>query len=171
MEPLDGIDGPYSVPFKMQEQTVKAEWIDYNGHMNVAYYTLAFDLSLDEFFENILGLGPSYVARSKSGPYSLQAQYHYLDELLQGERFYVKVYVRDFNAKCLHIVMEMIHSKKNTLTAVCEQVLINVDLNTRRSVEYPDWAQERIRNISECFSNEIFPSQAGSSIGLRKKNK
>ena len=96
MEPVDGIDGPYSVPFKMQEQTVKAEWIDYNGHMNVAYYTLAFDLSLDEFFENILGLGPSYVARSKSGPYSLQAQYHYLDELLQGGRFYVKVYVKDF---------------------------------------------------------------------------
>ena len=112
MEPLDGIDGPYSVPFKMQEQTVKAEWIDYNGHMNVAYYTLAFDLSLDEFFENVLGLGPSYVERSKSGPYSLQAQYHYLDELLQGERFYVKVYLRDFNAKCVHIVMEMIHSKK-----------------------------------------------------------
>ena len=56
LEPKDGSNGPYSVPFKMSEQTVKSDWIDYNGHMNVAYYTLAFDLSLDEFFENILGL-------------------------------------------------------------------------------------------------------------------
>ena len=169
MEPKEGIDGPYKVPFLMTEQTVRSDWIDYNGHMNVAYYTLAFDLSLDEFFENILGLGPSYVERSKSGPYSLQAQYHYFDELLEGEKFYVKAYLRDANRKCIHIVMEMFNSKENSLSALCEQVLINVDLQTRKSVEYPDWAQSRINNILKSFEEIDFPEKTGASIGLRKK--
>ena len=33
----------FKTPFRTKNQTVLAEWIDYNGHMNVAYYTLAFD--------------------------------------------------------------------------------------------------------------------------------
>ncbi len=166
---MEGISGPYKTPFVMSEQTVMSDWIDYNGHMNVAYYTLAFDLSLDEFFENILGLGPSYVSRSKSGPYSLQAQYHYLDELLESEKFYVKTYVRDANKKCIHIVMEMFNSKEDSLSAICEQVLLNVDLQTRKSVEYPNWAQKRIKEVLSAFEGINFPVQTGAPIGLRKK--
>lgn len=169
LEPKDGSNGPYTVPFEMSEQIVKSDWIDYNGHMNVAYYTLAFDLSLDEFFENVLGLGPSYVSRSKSGPYSLQAQYHYLDELLEGERFFVKVYVRDSNNKCVHIVMEMYNSKEASLAATCEQVLINVNLETRKSLEYPEWAKLRLKNINKSFEGVQFPVQTGAKIGLRRK--
>ena len=31
-------------------EEVLEDWIDYNGHMNVAYYTLAFDRAIDLFF-------------------------------------------------------------------------------------------------------------------------
>ena len=37
---------------KLATNTVKPEWTDYNNHMNVAYYTLAFDIALDEFYED-----------------------------------------------------------------------------------------------------------------------
>ena len=30
----------FKTPFRTKNQTVLAEWLDYNGHMNVAYYTL-----------------------------------------------------------------------------------------------------------------------------------
>ena len=75
------------VIFQSNVQNVKKEWIDYNGHMNVAYYTLAFDNSLDDFLETILEIGPTYVNKEKQGPYSLQANYHYLDELILGDKF------------------------------------------------------------------------------------
>ena len=65
------------VIFQSNVQNVKKEWIDYNGHMNVAYYTLAFDNSLDNFLETILEIGPTFVKKVKQGPYSLQANYHY----------------------------------------------------------------------------------------------
>ena len=40
----------------------------YNGHMNVAYYTLAFDKALDDFLENNLEIGPIYVKKEKKDP-------------------------------------------------------------------------------------------------------
>ena len=51
------------VIFQSNVQNVKKEWIDYNGHMNVAYYTLAFDNSLDDFLETILEIGPTFVKK------------------------------------------------------------------------------------------------------------
>ena len=67
------IGGQYSTPIILPEQKVLKEWLDYNGHMNVAYYTLAFDKALDEFLEKNLEIGPTYVKKEKKGPYSLQA--------------------------------------------------------------------------------------------------
>ena len=48
------VDDPYSTPIILPEQQVLKEWLDYNGHMNVAFYTLAFDKSLDIFLEDFL---------------------------------------------------------------------------------------------------------------------
>ncbi|MFL2802398.1 MAG: thioesterase family protein [Paracoccaceae bacterium] len=53
--------------FQSKVQDVYKEWIDYNGHMNVAYYTLAFDKALDDFLEKILEIGPTFVEKEKLG--------------------------------------------------------------------------------------------------------
>ena len=89
-------------PFKTRKQKVLPEWIDYNGHMNVAYYTLAFDKSLDFFFEDILGIGPTYVSKMSKRPFALKASYHYFSELLVREEFYVDLTVVDFDLKKVH---------------------------------------------------------------------
>ena len=47
--PQTGHDGPYDAPGVVGPQRVLPEWIDYNGHMNVAYYTLAVDTAFDDF--------------------------------------------------------------------------------------------------------------------------
>ena len=46
------------------DQTVLPEWIDYNGHMNVAYYVLAFDQGVDELMRQV-GITPEYLASEK----------------------------------------------------------------------------------------------------------
>ena len=33
-------------------EKIKKEWTDYNGHMNVAYYVLIFDLNAAELLMN-----------------------------------------------------------------------------------------------------------------------
>ena len=89
-------------------QTVLPEWIDYNGHMNVAYYTLAFDKAFDDFLENWMGTGISYVARSRMGPMALQSQICYLGELMEGEAFSVRVWLIDCDEKRMHFFGQMI---------------------------------------------------------------
>ena len=36
-------------PFESWREPIRSEWIDYNGHMNVAYYTPVFDHAVEEF--------------------------------------------------------------------------------------------------------------------------
>ena len=40
-------------PLQLHESVVQPEWIDYNGHMNVAFYVLAFDHATDAFLDHI----------------------------------------------------------------------------------------------------------------------
>ena len=63
-------EGTSSSPYRTKTQVGLSDWIDYNGHMNVAYYTLAFDKALDFFFEDVLNIGPSFVEKNKAVSYT-----------------------------------------------------------------------------------------------------
>ena len=88
-----GHDGPYNTPIILSEKIVLKDWIDYNSHMNVAFYTLAFDKSLDEFLEETLGIGETHAFQNKQGPFVLQAHYYYLNEMSLDEKFNVRLLV------------------------------------------------------------------------------
>ncbi|MFL2812690.1 MAG: thioesterase family protein [Paracoccaceae bacterium] len=157
------------VIFQSNIQNVKKEWIDYNGHMNVAYYTLAFDHSLDDFLETILEIGPTFVKKEKQGPYSLQSNYHYLDELRLGDKFFSKIYIIDSDKKKVHIVLEMMDFKTKRQVAVCETLLINVDLNIRKSVNYGDHVIKKIEQYQAKCSEVKLPLQVGKNLKIIKK--
>ena len=65
---VKGFDGPYEAPLKLPTRKVLKSWIDYNGHMNVAYYTMAIDNSIDFFLEQILGIGETHAKTNNQGP-------------------------------------------------------------------------------------------------------
>ena len=169
MTAFEGHDAPYAAPIDLPKREVPAEWIDYNGHMNVAYYVMAIDQALDRFLEDELGIGEMHVARVRQGPYALQSHIHYLDELLEEERFIVSVRLVDCDAKRMHLFVELLNAEGRTLAATCEQMLMNVDLDTRRSTPYPDWAQARMAAMLEAHSTLERPVQLGAPIGIRRK--
>lgn len=148
---------------------VPPEWIDYNGHMNVAYYTRAFDVSSEHIFGPILGVGEAFAKRDRMGPMILQQTLHYIGELLEGEAFHCAYRLLDWDAKRLHFYGEMIKDSDGSLCAVSESLSINVDLDARRSVAYPDWAQARIRALGESQAGLPRPERAGAAIGIRRK--
>ena len=51
------------VPLELHREPVRPEWIDYNGHMKLAYYLLAFDHACDAFLDYI-GMDEAYRART-----------------------------------------------------------------------------------------------------------
>ena len=93
--------------FKLDTQQVKPEWIDNNGHMNIAYYTLAFDLAFDQLLAEQLGMSQQTLEAMQCGPFALQNQYSYHAELHRDQSFYTTMAVLDYNPKCMHLYGEM----------------------------------------------------------------
>ena len=161
-------DETFSSPYKTRNQKVLSEWIDYNGHMNVAYYTLAFDKALDFFFEDVLGIGPTFVEKYKEGPFALKASYNYFSELLEEESFFVDISILDFDSKRVHVFGEMRKDKSLELSAVFETVLMNMDLSARTVKQYPDRVLELFSIFKSSLVGDNIPIEIGKKITLKK---
>ncbi len=157
--------------FKSKRAKVKKAWIDYNGHMNVAYYTLAFDKAIDEFLEKVLSIGPSFIKKSGQGSYALQTQYLYLRELLQNSTFEVSILVVDFTPKRMHLMAKMIESVDQEVCATCETIMVNVDLKERKSCQYPSSVLKKLINLYNAAERVRSKTLIGQPIGLRHHGK
>src|SRR3546814_11135356 len=78
------------VPFDRHRAVVLPEWIDYNGHMNVDYYLLAFDQATDLFFDH-LGLGAAHRAATGGSTFAGDIHLTYRRELREGDPLRVKI--------------------------------------------------------------------------------
>jgi len=158
-----------AAPIRTRARKVPAEWIDYNGHMNVAYYTMAFDNALDEIFDERLGVGVDQVREQRMGPMALQTQIHYLGELLEGTGIACYFQLLDADAKRMHFFFTMINLATGEAAATYESLTMNVDLEARRSVPYPDAARERIGRLRALHATLPRPALAGNPLGIRRK--
>ena len=165
---IQGHNGPYNTPIVLPSKKVLSEWIDYNGHMNVVFYTLAFDSSLDFFLEEILGIGETHAIKKKQGPFVLQAHYHYLNEMGLNDEFNVRLLVVDCDKKRMHLCLDIFSKKQKHVIAVAEKVLINVNLKLRKVEPYPVWAYERLIKIKKTHEKASFPDVLGKKISLKK---
>lgn len=163
-------DGPTfdSTPVRSRTRTVLPEWIDYNGHMNVAYYTQAIDQLMDEIFDE-LGVGVALVESHRMGPMALVTQIHYLNELLEGDEFCIELQLLDSDHKRLHYFVTMLHLAKNVPAATYEGLSMNVDLAARKSAPYPPEALAKIQALTRAHADLPRPAQAGAGIGIRRK--
>lgn len=157
-----------AAPLRAGPARVPAEWIDYNGHMNVAYYTMAFDKALDEVYD-ALGIGENLVLSHRMGPMALQSQVHYLGELVEGGRFACEFRLLDADGKRLHSFSEMVDLDRGGIAATYETLSVNVDLDARRSVAYPPDASARIERLRAAHEGLPRPEQVGRTIGIRRK--
>ncbi|MEO1494862.1 MAG: thioesterase family protein [Pseudomonadota bacterium] len=155
-------------PIRTTMRSVPAAWIDYNGHMNVAYYVMAIDHALDEVFD-MLGLGEDLVKTRRMGPMALVSQIHYMDELLEGQKFACDFQLLDADHKRMHLFVTMHHLDKGTVAATYEGLSLNVDLEARRSADYPAECLARVEALMAAHRDLAPPENAGASIGIRRK--
>lgn len=123
-------------------ESVRDEWIDYNGHLNEAYYVLVFSHATDELMEHV-GLGAGYRAATDSSLYSVEAHVRYLDEVAGQVELEVRSYVIGSTDKLLRIWHEMWLDDRLRAT---EEVL-GVHVTGRRSSPFPNEVAERITGV------------------------
>ena len=158
-----------AAPIRTRARRVPAEWIDYNGHMNVAYYTMAFDNALDEIFDEYLGVGENLAREQRMGPMALQTQIHYLGELLEGTEIACDFQLLDADAKRIHFFVTMVNLETGAVAATYESLSMNVDLEARRSAPYPERARNRIGRLLALHAALPRPPLAGNQLGIRRK--
>ena len=157
----------FGAPIDSHRETVRPEWIDYNGHMNVAYYVLAFDHATDVLFD-ALGLGESYREATDHSTFSLQIQVTYLRELQLDAPLRVTTQLVDHDAKRLHYFHEMFHAEEGYRAATCECLPIHVDLAARRSAPLPDDILSRLAALMAAHAELPRPREVGSVIAIRR---
>jgi acyl-CoA thioester hydrolase len=166
--PLAPIPDFTKSPLRTQAMTVPSGWIDYNGHMNVSYYTMAFDKAADQIYDAVLLIGADYARNQRMGPYVIQQQIHYLGELLRGDEFCCGFRIVDWDAKRLHTWSDLIRVSDGRVAASAEALMMNVDLELRRSAPYPDWALARIEALAKAQDDLPRPARMGRPIGIRR---
>ena len=65
--------------------TVEPQWIDYNGHLNMAYYNVLFDRAVDEVYE-LLGIGAELSQGAGHSTMTAEIHVRYLREIHAGTR-------------------------------------------------------------------------------------
>ena len=120
------------IPFCGYQSCVQPDWIDFNGHMNVAYYVLAFDQATDVFNAN-LGIGPEYTRDTRLSMFVVDMNVTYKRELKEGTQINCTTQLLEFDAKKLRIYHQMFNATEGYLAATNEIIMVHVDLQTGRS--------------------------------------
>jgi acyl-CoA thioester hydrolase len=146
---------------------VKPEWTDQNGHMNVAYYVLAFDRATDAFYDR-LGLGWSSLEQGRS-LFTLAMNVDYLNEVFAGDPVRMTSRLLDCDAKRLHYLHEMVRERDGAPAATNEIVALNVGMAARKSEPFPPAIAARLAAMKTAHAALPLPPQAGRVLGLRRR--
>jgi acyl-CoA thioester hydrolase len=147
-------------------QTVLPEWIDYNGHMNVGYYHVAFDLAAEDFFQ-FLGFTPQFRQRNGATTFALESHLNFLREVKQGDALRFEARLLDFDAKRVHFYQEMFHAAEGYLAASCESLSAHVDQKARRTAPMPAAILERLAAVKAAHAALPRPWQVGHVISAK----
>jgi acyl-CoA thioester hydrolase len=152
-------------PLCLHRGEIRPEWIDYNGHMNVAYYVLVFDQGTDALLD-YLGMDGEYRARSGFSTYVLESHITYERELKEGDPYRVTAQLLDYDAKRLHYFERLYRERDDALAATTEIMLMHMDMSTVRGTPMPEAVRERVAALMQAHAQLPRPPQAGRVIGI-----
>lgn len=154
-------------PLTTSEMGIQPDWIDYNGHLNMAFYSVLFDRSADDAFE-LLGMGPNYAKQRRLTTYTGEFHICYLQELHLEHRVYCKFQMLDCDEKRFHVFQELYHVD-GWLAATAESLTLHVDMSGPKVAPFPPDIRERVETMFDAHKSLPRPERAGRSIGIKRK--
>ncbi|MFQ6006683.1 MAG: thioesterase family protein [Woeseia sp.] len=146
---------------------VLPEWIDLNGHMNVAYYVLAFDLGVDALWEQ-LGITTEYIETSRCSTFAVESHVTYQRELKEGEPYHITAQILAYDYKRIHQFQRMHQADTMHVVATGEWMNLHVDLATRRVTPFPRPILSALHEFTKRQGDLPTPVEAGQTIAVRK---
>jgi len=156
-----------ATPFLSGFHAVEEGWIDFNGHLNMGYYTVLFDRCADEAFAE-MGFGPAYVAERGLTTYTAEFHTRYLREVKLGDRLRSSFYLLDHDEKRFHFFQELFH-EDGWCAATGESLTLHVDMSGPRVAPMPEDTAARVAAMARAHAALPRPEGVGSRIGIRRK--
>jgi acyl-CoA thioester hydrolase len=159
---------PIPAPFVSEGLRVKPEWIDSNGHMNIAYYVLAFDETVGPLFDAI-GLEWGRVPGATGSTFTAELHVTYQRELREGDPIRVTSQLLGYDAKRCHLLQCLYHAGEGFLAATQEWLMLYVDMTERRVTAMPPAMRERLAAIRAAHADLPVPPVVGRGIALANR--
>jgi len=154
-----------TAPFLCIDRRVEAAWIDYNGHMNMAYYNLVFDQALDQVFDE-LGIGADYVRSGGGSCFVVEIHVSYVQEVKLDDPLRITFQLLDWDEKRLHLFGEMFHAGQGYLAATSEQLVLHVDMESRKAGPFPADVQTQVARMMGAHGRLPQPEKVGHVMGI-----
>ena len=144
--------------------TVQSDWIDYNGHLNMAYYNVLFDRGADAWFEEF---GVNAARARDTGLSTFSAEFHvcYLHEVHEGDHVYVTSQLLDFDEKRFHFFQQL-HHEDGWVSATGEGMGLHIDLSGPKVTAMPPDLVGHLQRTLDAHSKLPRPERAGRRIGI-----
>lgn len=115
---------------------VELGWLDGNGHLNMAYYHVMFDRTVDRALD-ILDLGAAYRAEHAASVFNVETHVVYRREVQAHDLVRVSFHLIGRDGKRLHVFQTMVKEADAELAATSESMFVHVDLTTRSATALP----------------------------------
>ena len=157
-------------PFVCTDFSVRPEWIDGNGHMNVSFYLKAFDDGFDAAYAAI-AFGYDMIQRRGLSTMAAEMHITYQGELFEGDPIRIETQLVDCDRKRFHWFQSMRHGKTGALAATCEWLILFIDMNKRRVAEMPDDIFALVERVKAAHAGLALPPELGRRISLANKRR
>jgi acyl-CoA thioester hydrolase len=159
------VRGIMSKPIIECEAVVRPEWIDSNGHLNLAYYVVVFDLATDALY-TALNIGDAYREASGNSCFTAETHTLYEREVHLGDKLKVRSWLLGADTKRLHYFHEMFHVESGERSAVQELMALHIDMRVRRVAPYPPETYAALQRAVREYAPATLPKGAGRRIAL-----
>jgi acyl-CoA thioester hydrolase len=165
-KPAAGENAPgQPAPFLSSVMRIEPQWIDYNGHLNMAYYNVLFDRAIDELWLE-LGIGPAYMRERHGSTFTAECHVRYLREIHQDDPVQIAILLVAADAKRLHTFEELRHASEGWLSATSENITLHVDIVARKTAPFPPDIRARIKTVADAHAAIARPEGIGRKIAM-----
>ena len=155
----------FFAPFVSSMMRVEPQWIDYNGHLNMAYYNVLFDRAVDEAYE-LIGVGPGYLERHRHSTMVVETHVRYLRELNLDDSVRVTVQLLDYDAKRFHLFEQLFHATEGWISATSETMTLHVDMASKKVAPFPDPVLRALGAMRQAHAALPQPDGAGRRVEM-----
>ena len=124
---------------------VQEEWIDYNNHMQDAYYGLAFSYAVDHF-QDAVGFDEDYRSRTGCTIFVVEDHKFYLNEVKLRSELVIKTTLLDADKKKFILQSQMLVNDKKVATSEMLQAHVKTD-PTPKITEMPQVIYDRFTDL------------------------